>query len=924
MSNNFFDEILKKFLHDPIDKCFDIPGHEKRAREYAKILGISGVREIKGPDEIASCMERSLLPEGIIQELTEIRHPFSEGEIKIKYSDKNTLLINGIEINKNTIFDTVEKAFKNIYQEINFWDNKKKFLYLWRNLMEEICEKLKENPIKKYIPLLPADTRVPDHSIWEHLKITSAINAYIYYQNKESQLLQNNSLFLFTIGPVQSFIAQARKTQDLFMGSFLLSYLSFTAMEEIIENYGPTSIIYPDLFSQPLMDLYLEKYLKNEKIKKSYSAYIDQPTIPNRFVAIIPESEKSEIEKIAKDIIDKLKEKWGKIVTTVLEEFGLKNNETIQPHISSHTKDFPEIYWVSIPLKIDTRDIETNDLRDFFEDIKAWQELWYFAEKKGEYKPNIGLLYEPIYTSLEKSMGARKNLRDFEQIEEKGKKCHLCGEREGVIKTKIGNLKVGKYIGETENLCVLCFVKRGLDKYLEEKVSDKFKNFSFPSTAEVAITDFKEKALKNAKEEFKEYIKKFRELVGEEKFMEIEVSPLPKIKDKFDGIENLEGEWFFEENLTVDKFKELGLKVPEKEIEILRGYLQKIYEKVGEPNPYYAILKLDADNMGRWLSGELLPEIRYAYNSEVWEKLPDGFKNELEKILKKISENGKSRKILTPAIHASISTALRNYSIEFVRKIVEEEHYGKLIYAGGDDVLAFVNIKDLFKVMIKLRASFSGQIKFEGKNIKVEWNNTSGFVEKDDRLLLTMGKNATASCGVAIAHYKMPLKIVLDKVREMEEKAKEGEKDAFAIALLKHSGEERIRKSKWRYDNLDVIKALNKISQAFIEKQNQPYLSKGFIFKFNEAFARIKEKGENLGDFKLSQGIFDAELKRILKRSVSGGNKEEREKFIKEKAELMRNLFWKYGNIDNFINLLYIASFIEEKEDENVYKNNTS
>ncbi len=47
-------------------------------------------------------------------------------------------------------------------------------------------------------------------------------------------------------------------------------------------------------------------------------------------------------------------------------------------------------------------------------------------------------------------------------------------------------------------------------------------------------------------------------------------------------------------------------------------------------------------------------------------------------------------------------------------------------------------------------------------------------------------------------------------------------------------------------------------------------------------------------------------------------------KFIKEKAELMRNLFWKYGNIDNFINLLYIASFIEEKEDENVYKNNTS
>ncbi len=33
----------------------------------------------------------------------------------------------------------------------------------------------------------------------------------------------NNHLFLFTLGPVQSFIAQARKTQDLYAGSETLS-----------------------------------------------------------------------------------------------------------------------------------------------------------------------------------------------------------------------------------------------------------------------------------------------------------------------------------------------------------------------------------------------------------------------------------------------------------------------------------------------------------------------------------------------------------------------------------------------------------------------------------------------------------------------------------------------------------------------------
>ncbi len=40
MKNNF-EELLKRFLHDPIDKCFDIKTHEERAKEYADKVGIS-------------------------------------------------------------------------------------------------------------------------------------------------------------------------------------------------------------------------------------------------------------------------------------------------------------------------------------------------------------------------------------------------------------------------------------------------------------------------------------------------------------------------------------------------------------------------------------------------------------------------------------------------------------------------------------------------------------------------------------------------------------------------------------------------------------------------------------------------------------------------------------------------------------------
>ncbi len=49
--------------------------------------------------------------------------------------------------------------------------------------------------------------------------------------NQEAQALQY--LLLFSLGPVQSFIAQARKARDLWSGSFLLSLLMEASMQDI-------------------------------------------------------------------------------------------------------------------------------------------------------------------------------------------------------------------------------------------------------------------------------------------------------------------------------------------------------------------------------------------------------------------------------------------------------------------------------------------------------------------------------------------------------------------------------------------------------------------------------------------------------------------------------------------------------------------
>ncbi|MCX7948241.1 MAG: type III-B CRISPR-associated protein Cas10/Cmr2, partial [candidate division WOR-3 bacterium] len=751
-----FAEKLKAFLHDPIDKCFDIKGHEKKAEKYAKLIGVSNFSRTerpKGPDMIASCMERSLLPkhseeqEFIAQDFNEIRHPLSEGYLRVS------------NIDPNDAFNSIGETYKQIGEQIKNWDDKKKFFFLWRNLQDRIFIKAENKDWVKYLPILPADTRVPDHSIWEHLKIASSVSAF--WDGKT--LIQNNSLFLFTIGPVQSFIAQARKTRDFYMGSFILSFLTFKAMEVIIDEFGPTNIIYPDLYKQPLVDWWIKKNLNIDPVGFN-TEDVQLPTIPNRFVAILPLNNK---EDIVKQMEEKIKNTIKEAKETIFSKRGLKldiSNE-IRGKIDSQLSEFPEIYWVAIPWKIKGRDISYSDFENILDNdiVKKYEDLWNFADKEGEFKPNIGLLYELIYSVLERFMGARKNVRTFKQpnVEEKGRKCSVCGERDVIFFketknkskfTRYNNLVVDltdenippKFIADGEGLCAICFLKRTFEIYLKEKVSEVFKDLSFPSTAEIACADFKEKMLLNEKNEYQKYLEKFKSkfksLLGNQF-----VRPLDKIKDSLGELENLEGAWFYEENLTEKYIRdELGTSIGPSGIEELRNLLKEITNKVGKPNPYYALIYLDGDNMGKWLSGELLPEIKHAYASETWEKkLRDDFKNEIK--------NKRPKKLLTPAIHASISTALRNYALEFVRKIVEEEHLGKLVYAGGDDVLAFVNLRDLLDVIHKLRWAFSGNVKInsDGK-IEVDLDNKTGFVEKDGRYLLTMGPNASASMGIVI------------------------------------------------------------------------------------------------------------------------------------------------------------------------------
>jgi CRISPR-associated protein Cmr2 len=348
MSNDsIFSKKLSAFLHDPMDKPFVLmqgESHEERAAYLADLMQVS-IEKSKGSDWIASAMERLLLPRGSSRN-KELQIKFLDApEIKHPLSGKNLKCgeLKGCQL--DAIKETVEESAR----EYAVDGHEKQFLNLWRNYIETI-KKNSSPEIRKYWPVIPADTRIPDHSIFEHLRITSA--CYNAMADKENKTLRHNlSFFLCSIGPVQSFISTARKLQDLWMGSFILSYLTWAGIKVIAQKYGPDAVIFPDLYKQPLVD----HWLKNEKrieLINSLENNIALPTFPNRFLAIVPNDNVVELGETVEQEIK------NTFITRGLEAIhNLKNSSKgklfefsiDKTELREHLSKVLDVYWVAVP-----------------------------------------------------------------------------------------------------------------------------------------------------------------------------------------------------------------------------------------------------------------------------------------------------------------------------------------------------------------------------------------------------------------------------------------------------------------------------------------------------------------------------------------------------------------------------------------------
>jgi CRISPR-associated protein Cmr2 len=224
---------------------------------------------------------------------------------------------------------------------------------------------------------------------------------------------------------------------------------------------------------------------------------------------------------------------------------------------------------------------------------------------------------------------------------------------------------------------------------------------------------------------------------------------------------------------------------------------------------YYALLLMDGDHMGRILSGDPVYAITYqeSFHPQVQREFEQRARNN-----DSLKGYGQQRRALSPNRHLAISGALNDFALHVVPDIIEGEHLGRLLYAGGDDVLAMLPVADVLSAMRRLRSAYSGD---DHQQAALAWRDVrrrsaelvckGGYAYLKGRLMRMMGTKATASCGAVIAHHQAPLAMVLRELRAAEKRAKtEGGRDAFSITVIKRSGGTQSVTAKWG-EPLDVL-----------------------------------------------------------------------------------------------------------------------
>ena len=143
--------------------------------------------------------------------------------------------------------------------------------------------------------------------------------------------------------------------------------------------------------------------------------------------------------------------------------------------------------------------------------------------------------------------------------------------------------------------------------------------------------------------------------------------------------------------------------------------------------------------------------------------------------------------------------------------------------------------------------------------------------------------------------------MVLQKAKDMESTAKNtAGRNAFAMAVMKHSGTHIDCYYKWNQCTIDSIEQIEKI----IALLNGQIFSPAFLLKIYHSF---EEYGFDMEDF-----LVKTKIDLYVERAYTG-NKEDKEKRIEELTGYLKNLLTISANNRIFGDTLLIIDFIYRK-----------
>lgn len=455
--------------------------------------------------------------------------------------------------------------------------------------------------------------------------------------------MADTQTFQFTLGPVQGFVAQARRTRDFWAGSFILSWLSSAAIACIQKQGGTVQFPVPD-------EGYMH-HLYNEAGKQNHPRP-QQGSIPNRFMATTAQ------------VPQDFHPEW---VTQTVQAAWRALADTVWAHDLADVAGAP------------TQAIWSRQVEQF------WDITWVLSDGS---EPSL--------------LDRRKNWRSATAPDEPGHKCMMMDgwqELSGVTHTDMkavnafweklaasGKTGMASDLGKGEQLCALAFIKRRFSRYFD-KVQVAMPGAlgtlhgwqvpsAVPSVAFVAAAPWLARAIENhsvpanafeSLHEAARQITSYTEAVHVQSDTSFEidircVQEAAKNRSQQDGFRRLwaglDGQIYFPSALQNPRIfdNQPAAQQVLKQLQNLRrsANLQEL------PSPYYAILLMDGDQLG-----------------------------------KHMGDKDKQ----TP-----ISKALNAFTRD--AGSVVRDHNGFLIYAGGDDVLALLPLEDALPAAAALQKSY--------------------------------------------------------------------------------------------------------------------------------------------------------------------------------------------------------------------------